>query len=340
MPKSAKLSSAALLLVVVIVSLALFNRHDSGSRYQSTDDAYIRADSTIVGARVNGQIKRVLARENQKVKAGDLLFAIDEREFVLQVNNAEALLANAQASRAGIEEQIKQQHNIIAQARAALQANKAALELSRLEYHRYRDLVSDGSGSKQAYQQAAADYKIAQATLARSQAQYESEIQRTRILKTELDKAQALTGQAQAALETARLNLSYCQELAPIDGIISQQSARLGAYVSTGSPVLAIVPLQDSYIEAYFRETQLLKIRPEQPVVIKADALPGETLPGKVASLGPASNASFSPLAPHSTSSNFTKVVQRLPVRISFGPGNREALRAGMSVIVEVDTGE
>ena len=339
MPKSAKITSAALLLLIIIASVFLFNGTESGSRYQSTEDAYVHADFTMVAPRINGQIDQVPVSENQAVQQGDLLFTIDDRDFVIQVENAAALRQSMQASHDSISRQLQQQESVIAQAKASVDADLASLELSKLEYERYRNLADDGSGSKQDDQKATANYKIAQATLARDRAQYQSETQRLPILQAELHKARAAIDQAQAALDSARLNLSYCRIIAPIDGVVSQQGARLGAYVTSGAPVLAIVPLQDVYIEAYYRETQLANIRVGQKVAITVDARPGLTWQGEVTSLGPASNASFSAIAPHSTSSNFTKIVQRLPLRISISDENKALLKVGMSVIPEIDTG-
>jgi membrane fusion protein (multidrug efflux system) len=339
MPRSAKIASVILLGCVIVFSALFFNNRNDTSRFQSTDDAYVRVDSTMVAPRISGQIRDVMAEENQAVRAGQLLAAIDDREFVIQVANAEAALASVRATYESLSRQMEQQADVIAQARAVVEADKATLELGRQEYTRYRNLASDGSGSKQNLQQATAAYKIAQANLNRDTAKSESEVRKRDILQAELRKATALVEQATAALNLAKLNLSHCRIHSPIDGTVSQKRVRLGAYIRTGDTLLAIVPLQDIYIDAYFRETQLANIRPGQPVGIIADAFPGRTFAGTVASLGPASNASFSPIAPHSTSSNFTKIVQRLPVRIAITDEDKNILKVGMSVIPTVDTG-
>jgi membrane fusion protein (multidrug efflux system) len=293
-----------------------------------------------VAARVSGQINSVLVAENQSVRQGETLFTIDEQSYAIAVKQAEAIFGSAQAAHDILEQQLIQQDSIIAQAKANVDAGQAAVELSRYEHNRYRNLAADGSGSKQAYQQASADYKIAQANLQHRKASYQSQVQQKSILQMELDKARANMLEAQAALDTARLNLSYCKVVAPINGVVSQQRARLGAYVQIGAAQLAIVPLADIYIDAYYRETQMANIRPGQSVTIKIDALPGRQFQGRVLSQGPASNASFSSVAPHSESSNFTKIVQRLPLRIAITDENRELLKVGMSVIPEIDTGQ
>jgi membrane fusion protein (multidrug efflux system) len=340
MPKSAKLTSIILSGCVLVFSIVFFNRRDDSSRLQSTDDAYVRVDFTRVSPLISGQISAVLVEENQPVKTGDLLATIDEREFGLQVANAEAVLASTRSTRESLVKQIEQQSDIIAQALAVVDADKATLELNRQEYTRYRNLASDGSGSKQALQQATAAYRIAQSNLDRDTAKHKSEMRRLEILQAELQKTAALTEQAAAALDRAKLDLVYCRIHSPIDGVISQKGVRLGAYVRTGEALLAVVPLQDIYIDAYFRETQLANIEPGQPVSIIVDAFPGKTFMGTVASLGFASNASFSPIAPHSTSNNFTKIVQRLPVRIAITDENKSMLKVGMSVTPTIDTGK
>jgi membrane fusion protein (multidrug efflux system) len=340
MPRSAKIASGILFGCVLVFSVIFLNGRDDSSRLQSTDDAYVRVDFTKVSPRVNGQISKVLVEENQAVKTGDLLATIDEREFVLHVANAEAILVSARSTQESLAKQAEQQSDLIAQARAVVEADKATLELKRQEYTRYRNLASDGSGSEQALQQTTAAYRIAHAGLDRDTAKHRSEIRRLEILQAELQKTAALAEQATAVRDRAKLDLSYCRIHSPIDGVISQKGVRLGAYVRTGEALLAVVPLRDIYIDAYFRETQLANIKPGQAVSIRVDAFPGKTFAGKVASLGFASNASFSPIAPHNTSSNFTKIVQRLPVRIAIDDEDKPALKVGMSVVPTIDTGD
>lgn len=338
MPRSARISCFILLGCVIICSLFFFNSREDTSRYQSTDDAYVRADATRVSPQIYGKIITVAVEENQPVKAGELLAVIDDREFVLQVATARAELESSIAAHKSLEEKLVQQESTIAQAKATVDADKATVELNRQEFARYRNLAADGSGSRQALQKATSAYKVSQANLARDNARYEAEKTQVGILQADLRAAAARIEQARAALELAELNVSYCRIYAPIDGVVSQKSVRLGAYVRTGESLLAVVPLHDIYVDAYFRETQLANIREGQPVSISVDAFPGRTFAGIVASLGPASNASFSPIAPHSTSSNFTKIVQRLPVRIAVTDAEKGMLKVGMSVIVNVDT--
>ncbi|MDR1044961.1 MAG: HlyD family secretion protein [Candidatus Adiutrix sp.] len=339
MPKSAKIINAVLLICVLVFALIFLNRRNDASRLQSTDDAYVRADCPLVSPQISGRVSEVMVDENQAVLAGELLAAIDEREFALQAANAGAALAGARAARESLSVQMEQQSEIIAQARATVDADRATLELSANDYERYRNLASTGSSSEQARQQATAAYKVALANLDRDVAKHKSEVRQLEVLQAKLRQAAALSDQAAAALDLAELNLAHCRIRSPIDGVVSQKKVRLGAYVRAGEELLAVVPLRDIYIDAYFRETQLANIRPGQPVSIAVDAFPGRKFTGAVAGVGPASNASFSPLAPHSTSSNFTKIVQRLPVRITVTDADRELLKVGLSVVPTVDTG-
>jgi len=342
LPKKAKLISAVLLLAVAIGGVLYLNRPESGAATQSTDDAYVQADFTTLAPQVSGTVDRVLVEDNQPVKKGQLLVAIDDRDFVVAVNAAKAQVASAQAGIGSLEAHLTQQESAIRQAHAAVAADDAALKLARVNQARYRNLASDGSGTVQARQQAEAQLSIQLARGEKSQAGLQAARQQVDVLKADLEKARAALAQAQAAQAAAELKLSYTRISAPIDGMVGQKSVRIGAFVNTGNPLLAIVPLDAVYITANFRETQLARVQPGQAVDIEVDALPGEALKGTVESLGPASGASYSAVAPHNATGNFTKIVQRLPVRIRMNPDQPAAakLRVGMSVTAKIRVGK
>lgn len=334
LPKQAKIISAVLLLAAA-TGIALFlNRPESRAAVQSTDHAYVQADFTTVAPQVSGTVNAVLVQENEPVMEGELLATIDDRGFQVAVNSAKAQVASARASIASLEAHLVQQQSAIRQARAAVEADEAALGLARANQARYRNLASDGSGSVQALQQAEAQLSIQSAARAKSQAGLQAALQRVDILEADLGKARAALVHEQAAQAAAELKLSYTRITAPIGGMVGQRSVRVGAFVNAGKPLLAIVPLHAAYITANFRETQLVRVQPGQAVDIEVDALPGEALTGTVESIGPASGASYSAIAPHNATGNFTKIVQRLPVRIRIAPGQDAAakLRIGMSV--------
>jgi membrane fusion protein, multidrug efflux system len=337
LPKQAKIISAMMLLAMTISGVFSLNRHESSASTQATDDAYVQADFTMVAPQVAGTIDRVLIEDNQPVQAGDLLATIDDRDFIVAVDAAKAHVASAQASIASLQAQLLRQETAIRQVQAEVAADEASLKLAQANQGRYRNLAADGSGTTQALQQAEAQLSIQQATLEKAQAALLAARQQVVILKADLDKAKAALALAQAEQAAAALKLSYTHITAPIAGTIGQKAVRVGAYVTTGKPLLAIVPLDAVYVTANYRETQLEHVRFGQTVDIEVDALPGKTLHGKVESLGPASGVSYSAVAPHNATGNFTKIVQRLPVRISFDPqANVVGLRVGMSVTSKI----
>lgn len=340
LPKKAKITSAVLLLAVAIGCVLYLNRPESSASSQSTKDAYVQADFTFVAPQIVGKVDQVFVEENQQVKAGDLLATIDDRDFVVAVDAAKAQVSGANASVASLEARLAQQQNVIHQAQAAVAMDKAELVLARANHERYRNLAADGSGTVQAMQQAQSQLNIRLASQEKNQAGLKAAQQQVAILQAELEKAKAALAQAQAAQAAAELKLSYTRITAPVDGTVGQKSVRVGAFVNTGTPLLAIVPLDAVYIQANYRETQLAHIQIGQTVDIKVDALPGATLKGTVESLGPASGVSYSAIAPHNATGNFTKIVQRLPLRIRVDSGQPEAnkLRVGMSVVPTIQT--
>lgn len=332
--KAGRFVNILIVLTIVAGGLYFLNRHESSAKQQITDDAYVSADWTALSTQVSGIVEKVLIQENSQVRSGDLLATIDDRDFQIAVDAAQAKLASIQASIASRQARLEQQNGVIDQARASVAAVEAGLQLARENESRYRNLAADGSGTVQALQQAQAKLSIELAELEKSRAGLDLAQQQVQVLRAELDKDIADLAQAQAALDSAELKLTYTQIVAPIDGSIGQNSLRVGAFVSSGKPVLAIVPLSEVYVLANFRETQLFRVKVGQTVELEVDAMPGVVLNGTVDSLGPASGVSYSPIAAHNATGNFTKIVQRLPVRISINPNQSFAhnLRVGMSV--------
>jgi membrane fusion protein (multidrug efflux system) len=339
-PHKLKVAGGSTLIGVAVATFLTLNHHESDAATQTTDDAYVQADLTMLSPQISGVISRIEVRENQAVRAGAPLLEIDDRDLRIAVESAKADVAMAQASVASLQAQITRQSSAQEQARAGVDADNANLALAEANDVRYSNLARDGAATVQAQQQAAAQLKVQRASITRSQAGLSAVKQQTDVLRAECDKARASLAHARAALAAAELNLSYAHITAPVDGIVAQRSARIGAYTSQGKPLLALVPLQGIYVEANFRETQLARVRVGQEVKISVDALPGTTIRGHVESLAPASGASYSLLAPHNATGNFTKIVQRLPVRIRLDQGQNavRALRVGMSVHPEIRT--
>jgi membrane fusion protein, multidrug efflux system len=338
MPKTAKITSVALLLAVATGCTLYLNRPESSASSQSTDDAYVQADFTLVAPQVPGVVSKVLVKDNQAVRAGDLLAVLDDRDGALAVNAAKARVASAQASIVSLQAHLIQQESAIRQAQATLASDDASLQLAKENQVRYRNLSMDGSGTVQALQQADAQVGIQLAAREKNQAGVSAARQQMTVLHADLENARAALDQARSAQSAAELKQSYTRITAPVGGTIDHKSVRVGAFVNVGQPLLAIVPLENAYITANFRETQLARVRPGQAVRIDVDALPGENLKGVVDSLGPASGVSYAAVAPHEATGNFTKIVQRLPVRIRIDPGQPAAtgLRVGMSVAATI----
>jgi len=334
LPTPAKITVAVLLAAVLAGSAYSFSHGEGQGARQSTDDACVTADSTLVAPKVAGNVLDVLVEDHQLVKKGQLLARIDDRDYAVAVDMAKADLAQAEADLARLRATAVQQGSAIERAGAAVSADEATLKFARADEARYRDLSSDGSATLQDRQQAESQAQAAAARHKANSAALLGARQQVAILRAQVEQGEAQVARSQAALEAAQLHLSYTRIAAPIDGVIGQRSVRVGAYAQVGAAMLAIVPLQSAYVEANFRETQLARMRVGQRVDIAVDMLPGITLHGHVASLAPASSVSFSPIAPDNATGNFTKVVQRLPVKIVIDPGQDAArlLKVGMSV--------
>jgi membrane fusion protein, multidrug efflux system len=311
------------------------------SRFQvSTDDAYVQADSTIVAPKVSGYLSQVLVADNQPVTAGELLAVIDDRDYVAALDQAKADVATAQAEIANAKASIEQQQAIIEQARATVAVDQATLTYAEQDYARYNDLANKGSGSLQMAQQTLSKRNTARAALTRDTAAVTAAQQQVQVLQAQLAKANADLQHSQAVDEQAQLNLGYTKIAAPIDGVVGNRSLRVGQFVQAGTQLLAVVPLASTYVVANFEETQLAGIHPGQPVGIDVDTYSGTTVKGRVDSIAPASGQQFALLPPDNATGNFTKIVQRIPVRIAIDAKDplRGDLRPGMSVTTTVDT--
>jgi membrane fusion protein (multidrug efflux system) len=307
---------------------------------QSTNDAFVSADFTLVVPRVAGFIKEVLVEDNQQVKAGQLLALIDDRDLraAAQAADAEALVARAQLQNARAT--LERQASVIAQAQASVVSAKAEMDFAAHELNRYNHLAGVGAGTVQNAQQARTRIDQATARLANVTAVLAAERKQVEILTAQRDAAEGGLKRAQAALEMASYELSYTRIVAPQDGMVGERAVRVGAYVTPGSKILAVVPLAQAYVVANFQETQLTDVKPGQGVQVRVDSLGSEVLNGRVESIAPATGVTFASVKPDNATGNFTKVVQRIPVKIVLEPGQAlaERLRVGMSVEARIDT--
>jgi len=312
-------------------------------RFQvSTDDAYVQADTTVIAPKVSGYLRDVLVADNQPVKAGQALARIDDRDYEVAVEQAKADVTAAQADIANVEANLDEQQAVIEQARSTVAVDRASVTFTQQDNDRYSSLARTGAGSVQNQQQAVSKLQIAQASLQRDTAAVTAAEQRIGVLRAQLAKAQAVLAHDRAVQDQAALNLSYTTIVAPVDGVVGNRTLRMGQYVQAGTQLMAVVPVHGVYVVANFKETQLTDVRAGQPVEIGVDTFPGTEVTGHVDSLAPASGQEFALLPPDNATGNFTKIVQRIPVKITLDPGDRLAglLRPGMSVTPTVDTKE
>jgi membrane fusion protein (multidrug efflux system) len=306
----------------------------------STDDAYVRADSTIIAPKVGGYLRGVSVRDNQPVKAGQVLAKIDDRDYLVALAQARADVAAAQAEIDNINATIDRQQAVIAQAAGTVAVDDAALTFAKQDYARYADLASRGAGTVQMAQQSTSKRDAAGATLARDRAALKAAQQQTSVLRAQLAQANATLEHRRAIAQQAELNLGYTTITAPVDGVIGNRTLRIGQFVQAGTDLMAIVPIQHVYIVANFKETQLTNVQKGQPVEVEVDTFPRVRFEGHVDSIAPASGQVFALLPPDNATGNFTKVVQRIPVKIALDKQSDivARLRPGMSVVPVVNT--
>ena len=308
---------------------------------QSTDDAYLQADLTPIAAKTPGYVRSVPVRDFQKVKAGDLLIEIVDNDYRAQLEQAEANVAAAQAAIENIKQQKLLQQALVKQAEATIRASEADLTRFHLEAVRQQTLLDRSTaGTPQLTEQAIDNEKRAEATLELNRAQLEQQRQQLNVLDSQSMQAQAALKAQQATRDLAKINLGYTRITAPADGMVGQRQVRPGQYVSTGTQVISVVPLPNIWVIANYKETQMTRVRVGQPARVAVDAFPGRVLHGRVDSWSPASGAQFSLLPPDNATGNFTKVVQRIPVKIVLDPDPavNDLLRPGMSLVATIDT--
>ena len=305
-----------------------------------TDDAYIMAHYTTIAPRITGQVSYVAVTDNQPVRQGQLLALIDDRDYRTAVDQASAGLQADRANAGQTTGEVIRQPTMIEEARAQLASSTAQLAFARANAARYRSAAAAGADTDQNRQQADLQLRQAEASVASQQASLVSAEQQLPILQAQQQAALANVRSGEAQLAQARLNLSYTRLTAPLDGMVGQLSVQVGNYVAPGAALMALVPLQQVYIEANYRELALRRVVPGQHVRIHLDAY-DVLLSGVVDSVPPASGAAFAPIEPNNATGNFTKIVQRLPVKITILPGQPAAnlLRVGMSVETTIDTG-
>lgn len=333
------------ILAVVVVLLAVlavwfYNYWTVGRYTEGTNDAYIQADAVVVSPKIGGYVEEVYVEDNQAVKQGDPLFRIDPRDYTAQVAQAQAQIDVAKASANGLRAQIAEQQAAVAAARAQLASAESDLRFARTTRDRYEALAATGAESRETYSEKRSQFERAEAAVAARRAEVVSAQRRVGTLQAQIGQASAQAEGGEAQRAAADVDLKSTIVRASIDGRVGNKTVQLGQFVQPGVRAMSIVPVEKLYIQANFKETQLGTVRVGQAVTIEVDALSGIELHGRIESVSPGTGAQFSLLPPENATGNFTKIVQRIPVRISLdaSPEARALLVPGMSVSVSVDT--
>ncbi|EWC43145.1 HlyD family secretion protein [Stutzerimonas stutzeri] len=307
----------------------------AGPSDTSTYDAYVRADATWIAPKIAGHVAEVLVQDHQRVQAGQPLVRLDDRDYRVALRLAEADVTAALAAIANLQAMLVRQDALIEQTAATIRADSASLNFAQASAERYLRLSRLGAVPREEQEKASSELQHWIAVRERDRAARTAASKEIFVIEAQIDQAKAALARAEAVRDQAALQLSYTEILAPFEGTVGARAVTPGAYVAPGNNLLAVVPLAELYVTANFRETEVAKIHAGQPVTLRIDALPDVELRGHVDSLAPATGVTFSPLAPDNATGNFTKVVQRLPVKIVFEPGQPALarLRVGMSVV-------
>lgn len=328
--------------VLVIVAASVYGYHwwTLGRFIETTDDAYVGGNVTEISPHVSGFISEIAVADNQPVRKGQLLIRLASPDFRAARQHAAALVQQEQASIASFRAKIALQRSLILQAQADLAASRDQARFDAEDAARYRALAHSGAGSVQESQRSATAYRAAQARILAAQARVNASREQLGVLAAEAREAEGSLRQAQAQLRTAELDVGYTEIRSPIDGYIGDRSAQIGAYVTAGTQLLSIVPAQGLWVDANFKEDDIARMHPGDAVTIVPDVDPGHVFQGHVASLAPATGAIFSVIPPQNATGNFTKIVQRVPVRIALDGRGADLglLRPGLSVTAEVNT--
>ncbi|EGA66891.1 HlyD family secretion protein [Vibrio brasiliensis] len=338
-----KRNKAPLIATAVMLSLGLLGGgywFSYGQYFESTDNAYLQGDITTISPKVSGYIVKSYVSDNQQVKQGQLLVQIDDRDYQAALSQSEAHLVVAKSSVKNLIAQQTLQRSQINQAESRVDSAQAEYDRAVQQVSRSRSLLKRNYASQDELDSMLAQQKVTLAELEEAKANLAASNDQLIVIASEIEQAQASVTEAQAQLQQAQLNLDYTKVYAPTDGIIGKRSVREGLLVQAGAPLMSLVPENGVWIEANFKETQLSGIHKGQKVEVELDAFPGKTLEGVVDSFSPATGAKFALLPPENATGNFTKIVQRVPVKITLPEQNalEGRLLPGLSVVATIDT--
>ncbi|MBV7264239.1 HlyD family secretion protein [Photobacterium sp. WH24] len=330
---------ATLTLGLIAVSVGSY-WYGYGRYFETTDNAYLQGEITNISPKVAGYIQATYVSDNNRVEAGQLLATIDDRDYQAALEKAKANLVVTQAAVAHLNAQFALQKTVIRQSASQVSSAQAELERATQQDSRARSLLAKNYSSQDEVDDASSHLKVTAAELEAAKASLQAAKDQLLVLNSQKGQAEASVQEAMVQVKQAELDLSYTRIYAPVDGIVGKRSLRIGLYVQPGMPLLSLVPTREVWIEANFKETQLASIHQGQQVEFELDAYPGQTLEGVVDSFSPATGAKFALLPPENATGNFTKIVQRVPVKIVIPHPEQLAgqLLPGLSVVATIDT--
>lgn len=339
-PMKVILALTALAAVAFSASTAGYHWLNVGRYSESTDDAYVGGDVTFLASKAPGFVSQITVADNQAVHAGDLLVKLDDRDYRAALAKAEAAVAYQHAALANLVATRSLQQAIIGQADASIAAAEAEITRTRDEQTRFAQLLKETAVSLQDAQKAEAAYKEAEAHGEKARAGLTAAQRQLGVLDAQELQIQAALAQAEAERDLARLNLSYTEIRAPMDGTVGNRTAQAGSYATSGSQLIALIPAHGLWVDANLKESQLAHVRAGAPATVEVDSMPGKILHGRVVSIAPATGSRFSILPPENATGNFTKIVQRVPVRIVLDNEEEagDQLRPGLSVTAKINT--
>lgn len=343
MPAQLKRRLSIFLALLSVVALAFLGRwYFIGRFVESTDNAYVQGEITRISSQLSARIDEVKVNDNQHVEKDQLLVKLEDKDFRLALDRAKASLATHEAELAQARSKLKSQGSAIAASEADLNASQATFGRTQIDLNRAQTLRKPGYVSEERVTTLTADSHVARSQVAKAQADLQAQRIQIDALNADIKRLEALIESAHAEIAQAEINLARTEIRAPVAGLVGQRSARVGQYVQSGSQLLSLVPDDGLWIQANFKETQVGRMRPGQKARLTLDTFPDTPIEGRIDSLFAASGAQFSLLPPDNATGNFTKVVQRIPVKITFAADNplKNLIRPGMSVEAEVQVGE
>jgi membrane fusion protein (multidrug efflux system) len=329
-------------LAILIIVATRWNRWQGGAGWQASDDAYLQSDLTPIAAKVPGYVTAEPVQDYQRVRAGQLIAQVYDGDYRATVAQAQANAAAAAAQIEALKAQSALQSANVAAARAVVAATAATLEQNGRDLVRQARLLATGSSTAEAGEKLQTTRAQLVAQLAQNHAQAEAASRQLGVLAAQRAQAEATAAAQRASLELARINLGYTRIVAPQDGVIAQRQVKPGQYVGVGTQLTSLTPLPDVWVIANYKETQLTHMAVGEKAEIRVDAYPGPVMRGHVMAFAPGSGAQFALLPPDNATGNFTKVVQRVAVKIVIddAAGLQDKLRPGLSVVTRVDARE